>query len=90
VLIFQRKLSLRVRKNRISDPSEIRALEFKGQFRRPAMCSVLATIDVDRPIFSEILIENDIVGLREKDRQRLNVQSPVILEAHRRRSQYAF
>jgi len=32
------------------------------------MCSISATIDIDQPIFSEIVIKNDIVGLREKDR----------------------
>ena len=28
--------------------------------------------------FSEILVENDIVGLREKDRQQPNLQTPML------------
>lgn len=33
-LIFQRKFFLRISKNRIPDPSKIRALDFKRKFRR--------------------------------------------------------
>ena len=36
--------------NRLSDPSEIRALESKGEFQRPAICSVSVTIGIDRSI----------------------------------------
>jgi hypothetical protein len=34
-------------KNRLTDPSEIRALDFKDEFRQFAICPVSATIDVD-------------------------------------------
>jgi hypothetical protein len=46
-LNFQRKFFPCPMKNRPTDPSEIRVLEFKGQFRRRAICSVLATIGDD-------------------------------------------
>ena len=49
-LIFQRKFFLRVLKNRISDPSEICALDIKAEFRRPAISSVSATIGNNRSI----------------------------------------
>jgi hypothetical protein len=38
-------------KNRLADPSEIYALDFKHEFRRSAIGSVSATIGVDRSIF---------------------------------------
>ncbi|ESW87697.1 hypothetical protein X772_11580 [Mesorhizobium sp. LSJC280B00] len=38
-------------KNRLPDPSEICALEFKGEFRRFKICSVSATIGIDWSIF---------------------------------------
>jgi hypothetical protein len=38
-------------KHRLSDPSEICALEFKGEFRRFGICTVSATIGIDRLIF---------------------------------------
>jgi hypothetical protein len=38
-------------KNRFLDPSEIGALDFKGQIRRSAVWLVSATIGSDRPIF---------------------------------------
>jgi len=50
-LIFQRKFFLRIVKNRIGDPSEIRALDFKEEIPRFAICSASATIDVDWTIF---------------------------------------
>jgi hypothetical protein len=50
-LIFQRKFFPRTAKNRLLDPSETCALDFKGEFRRSAICSVSTTIDVDRTIF---------------------------------------
>jgi len=37
-------------KNRLSDPSEIRALDFKHEFRRSAIYSVSDIIGIDRPI----------------------------------------
>jgi hypothetical protein len=50
-LNFQRKFFPRTAKNRLFDPSETCALDFKGEFRRSAICSVSTTIDVDRTIF---------------------------------------
>jgi hypothetical protein len=52
-------------KNRLPDPSEICALEFKGEFRRFKICPVSATIDIDRPMFA-ISDENGHVGLANK------------------------
>jgi hypothetical protein len=49
-LIFQRKFFLRTAKNRLTDPSEIFALDFKHEFRRSAICSVSATIGINRSI----------------------------------------
>ena len=37
-------------KHRALKPSEIRALDFKGEFRRSAICSVSATIGINRSI----------------------------------------
>jgi hypothetical protein len=50
-LIFHRKFFLRTAKNRLPDPSEIPALDFKEEFRRSAICSISATIGIDRSIF---------------------------------------
>jgi hypothetical protein len=50
-LIFQRKFFPRTMKNRLPDPSEIRALEFKGEFRGFRIRSVSATIGINRLIF---------------------------------------
>jgi hypothetical protein len=51
-LIYRGKFFLCPLKHRIHDPSEILAVEFKGEFRRSAICSVSATIGIDRSIFS--------------------------------------
>jgi hypothetical protein len=51
-LILCRKFFPCAAKDRLADPSEIRALDFKQEFRRSAICSVSATIGVDRSIFS--------------------------------------
>jgi len=42
-----RKIFPLTAKNRIPDPSEVLAPEFKEEFRRSAICSVSKTIDVD-------------------------------------------
>src|ERR1700746_2293054 len=47
----RRKFFLHTVKDRLADPSEICALEFKGEFRRFAICSVSGTIGINRPIF---------------------------------------
>jgi len=40
----------RTTKSRLADPSEICALDFKHQFRRSTICSVSATIGINRSI----------------------------------------
>jgi hypothetical protein len=50
-LIFQRNFFLRMAKDRLHDPSEIWALDFKRKFRRFKICSVSATIEIDWSIF---------------------------------------
>jgi hypothetical protein len=55
----------RTTKNRLADPSEICALEFKGEFRRFGICSVSATIGTDRSNF-KFCGESGIIGLAEK------------------------
>ncbi|HEY6257042.1 MAG TPA: hypothetical protein VIY51_14750 [Xanthobacteraceae bacterium] len=50
-MICQHKVFLHLSKNRIPDPSENRALEFKGEFRRFGICSVSTTIGTNRAIF---------------------------------------
>jgi hypothetical protein len=40
------KFFLRITKNRLADPSEICALDFKGQFHLFGICAVSATIGV--------------------------------------------
>jgi hypothetical protein len=47
------------------DPSEIRALDFKHEFRPSAICSVSATIGIDQPIF-EISDESGYSAARQK------------------------
>ena len=49
-LNFQRKFFQRATKNRLADPSENRALDFKHEFRRHAICSISATIGINRSI----------------------------------------
>jgi len=43
-LIYQRNFFRYAAKNRLADPSKIRALEFKSEFRRFRICSVSGTI----------------------------------------------
>ena len=50
-LNFQRKFFLRVPKNRLRDPSESCALDFKQEYRRSVICSVSATIGISCSIF---------------------------------------
>jgi hypothetical protein len=68
-LILPSKFFLRATKNRLPDPSKIRAPEFKSEFHRFGICSVSVTIDIDRSIFA-ISDENRHVSLaNKKDRQ---------------------
>jgi hypothetical protein len=75
-LIEQRKFSADP-KNRLADPSENCALDFKHEFRRYAICSVPATIDIDRPIFDMCNPRTTISLAPEQYRQRpTRVASP--------------
>jgi hypothetical protein len=56
-------------KNRPTDPSEIRALEFKAEFRRSAICSLPVTIGIDWSILGTFH-EDGIISLTKKDRQQ--------------------
>lgn len=47
----KRKFFLHATKNRLSDPSEISALDFKREFRRSGICSGSVTIEIDWSIF---------------------------------------
>jgi hypothetical protein len=67
-LVFQRKFFLRTMKNRLPDPSEICALDFKGQFPRSAISSVSATIGINWSIFSLLGVDQAARALLEKDR----------------------
>jgi len=50
-LNWRRKFSPPAAKNRLTDPSEIRAFDFKGKLRRFKTPSVSATIGIDWSIF---------------------------------------
>jgi len=60
---LSRKIFPLTTKNRIPDPSEILALEFKGEFRRSAICSVSQTIDIDWSIFLGVLRKSGVSSL---------------------------
>jgi hypothetical protein len=45
---LQAQLFLSIMKNRLADPSEICALEFKEKFRRSSICMVSPTIGINR------------------------------------------
>ena len=64
-LSFQRKFFLHIAKNRPTDPSEIRALEFKAEFRRSAICSLPVTIGIDRPIL-DIFREDGVISMAQE------------------------
>jgi hypothetical protein len=53
-LTWQRKFSLSTLKNRLSDPSEICALDFRRECRRSKNSSVSTTIDIDRSSFGNL------------------------------------
>jgi hypothetical protein len=55
-------------KNRLADPSEICALDFKQEFRRSEILSVSGTTGADRLNF-KFCGESGFIGLAEKDRQ---------------------
>jgi hypothetical protein len=63
-LNFQNERFPLTSKNRLVDPSEIRALDFKHQFRRSAICAV-STIGVDWSNL-EIFREDGIITLAQK------------------------
>jgi hypothetical protein len=51
-LNYQGKFLRSMGEHRPPNPSEICALDVKSEFRRSAICSASATIDIDRPIFA--------------------------------------
>jgi hypothetical protein len=67
------KIFLRTTKNRLVDPSEICALEFKGEIRRLGVCSVSATIGIDRSIFSPKARKLIYAGTLKKTVTRLSI-----------------
>jgi hypothetical protein len=62
VLIWQCKFFLRTTKNRLANPSENCALDFKREFRRSATWSVSATIGIVWSIL-EIFRESGVTSL---------------------------
>jgi len=66
MITHSRKIFSLTTKNRISDPSEILALEFKEEFRRSPICSVLQTVDIDWSIFLEVLRKCGVSSLPKK------------------------
>ncbi|HEX4077985.1 MAG TPA: hypothetical protein VHX61_03805 [Rhizomicrobium sp.] len=65
-LNYQSKFFPLTMKNRLTDSSEICALEFKGEFRRFGIGLVSATIDIDRSISSSFLGPVQPRGTRKK------------------------
>jgi len=65
VLNFGRKFFLCLMKNRLADPSEIHAFDFKGEFRRSAICSLPVTIGIDRPIL-DIFREDGVISIAQE------------------------
>src|SRR5258708_714415 len=66
-------------KNRIPDPSEIPALEFKGEFRRSEICSVSQTIDIDWSIFLGVLRKSGVSSLPKKTVSDREVRRPSVM-----------
>jgi hypothetical protein len=65
-LNFRRKFFLYAMKNRLADPSEICALDFNHEFGRSAVCSVSATIGIDRSILADSARTTGWTGSRKK------------------------
>src|SRR5713226_9101510 len=65
--------------NRIPDPSEILALEFKGEFQRSAICSVPMTIDIDWSIFLGVLRKSGGSSLPKKTVSDREVRRPSVM-----------
>jgi hypothetical protein len=63
--IQQREFFPRTTKNLLGDPSEICALDFAEQFPRFRICSISATIGIDRSIF-QISGKSGVTGLSQK------------------------
>jgi len=59
-------------KNRLFDPSKIRALEFKGEFRRSAICAVSPTIGINR-FDSANPTDNVAIGSSAENTVRLTI-----------------
>jgi len=65
-LTYQGNFFRHAAKNRLADPSKIRALEFKSEFRRFRICSVSGTIGIDRSIFADSTRTTDWTGPGKK------------------------
>jgi hypothetical protein len=63
MLSCRRKFFLRATKNRLADPSENRALDFKHEFGRSVVCSVSAAIGINRPFSTDSLARLAIPSL---------------------------
>ena len=72
-------------KNRILDPSEIFALEFKEEFQRSAICSVSQTIDIDWSIFLGVLRKSGVSSMPKKTVSDGEVRPPVVWPSRRLR-----
>jgi hypothetical protein len=83
-LIWLQKPFLRTSKRRIHDPSEIRALEFKGRFKRFGICSVSTAIGSNRSIRSESRAGTVRHGLEKKDRHSLRTGTSALACARSR------
>jgi hypothetical protein len=67
-------------KNRLTNPSEILTLDFKGEFRRFEICSVSATTGSDRPIFD---LRGDEAGIRSAKENTVGSSLSSVAQAKR-------
>lgn len=74
-LNFQRNFFQHTTKNRLADPSQISALEFKGEFRRFKIRSVSPTIGINRSILSKSAARAAVLLAPKKTVSRSN-ESP--------------
>jgi hypothetical protein len=83
-LIFQCKFFRRKAENRLPDPSEICALDFKGEFRRFGICTVSPTIGINWSIFDVVgcdrVVGSNRLGARFLDLPRAETRALRLLE----------
>jgi hypothetical protein len=68
----RRNFLLSITKNRLADPSEICAHEFKEEFRRSAICAVSPTIGINR-LDSAHPTDNVTIGSPAENTVRLTI-----------------